>query len=117
MFLRVIVGVYLVISILFQFHCSFAAEALSGKDVFEKVKGPYGACNTCHPGGSSAGRWDSEFNEISADGDKKIPELKGIGKKKSTEQLEKIIILMRSKYKVPIKDEQIKALVKYVSSL
>ncbi|MBI3590048.1 MAG: hypothetical protein HY094_01560 [Candidatus Melainabacteria bacterium] len=95
----------------------FAESTLSGKDIFSKVKGPYGTCNTCHPGGSSAGRWDSEAKEISDDGDKKIPEIKGIGKKKSPEQLEKIIVLMRNKYKVPIQDDQMKMLIDYISNL
>ena len=93
----------------------YAEETLSGKDLFYKVKGPYGSCSTCHPNGGSAGRWDSEAKEISDDGDKPIPSLKGIGKKKSPEQIEKIISLMKSKYKVPIQDSEIKALVNYVS--
>ena len=95
----------------------FAQTKLTGKDIYYKVKGPYGSCNTCHPGGGTAGRWDSEYKEISSDGDKVIPSLKGIGKKKTPEQLEKIIVLMRSKYKVPIQDSQIKALANYISGL
>ena len=95
----------------------YAKETLSGKDIFYKVKGPFGSCSTCHPGGGSAGRWDSETKEISDDGDKLIPSLKGIGKKKTSEQIEKIISLMKSKYKVPIQDSEIKALVDYVSRL
>lgn len=94
-----------------------AEEITSGKDIFHKVKGPFGSCNTCHPNGGTAGRWDSEYKEISSDGDKVIPSLKGIGKKKTPEQLEKIIVLMRSKYKVPIQDSQIKALASYISGL
>ena len=95
----------------------YAEETLSGKDIFYKVKGPFGSCRTCHPGGGSAGRWDSEAKEISDDGDKVIPSLKGIGKKKSPEQIERAIKLVSTKYKVPVNDEQIKALVNYVSGL
>ena len=95
----------------------FAKNQLSGKDIFYSVKGPYGSCNTCHPNGGSAGRWDSEAKEISDDGDKVIPSLKGIGKKKSPEQIEKIISLMKSKYKVPVQDDEIKTLLNYVSGL
>ena len=95
----------------------FASEPLSGKDIFYKVKGPFGSCSTCHPGGGSAGRWDSETKEISDDGDKLIPSLKGIGKKKTSEQIEKIISLMKIKYKVPIQDRQIKSLIDYISGL
>ncbi len=95
----------------------YAQETLSGKDIFYKVKGPNGSCSTCHPGGGSAGRWDSDAKEISDDGDKVIPSLKGIGKKKDPGQIEKAIKLVSSKYKVPINDVQIKALVDYVSEL
>lgn len=95
----------------------YAEETLSGKDIFYKVKGPYGSCSTCHPGGGTAGRWDSEYKEISDDGDKVIPSLKGIGKKKDPEQLEKAVKLFSMKFKVPVKDEQIKALAEYISSL
>lgn len=95
----------------------FVHSALSGKDIFYTVKGPYGSCSTCHPNGGTAGRWDSEAKEISEDGDKVIPSLKGVGKKKTPEQIEKAIKLVSTKYKVPVNDEQIKALVDYVSSL
>ena len=94
-----------------------ASEPLSGKDIFYTVKGPNGSCSTCHPGGGTAGRWDSEAKEISDDGDKVIPSLKGIGKKKTPEQIEKAIKLVSTKYKVPVTDAQIKALVDYVSGL
>lgn len=111
--------VVLIIPILaLVFNSYYLAETnLSGKDIFYKVKGPYGSCSTCHPNGGTAGRWDSEFNEISDDGDKVIPSLKGIGKKKTPEQIEKAIKLVSTKYKVPVNEEQIKALVNYVSSL
>ncbi len=95
----------------------YAGETLSGKDVFYKVKGPYGSCSTCHPGGGTAGRWDSDAKEISEDGDKVIPSLKGIGKKKDPEQIEKAIKLVSTKYKVPVNNAQIQALVNYVSGL
>ena len=95
----------------------YAEETLSGKDIFYKVKGPFGSCSTCHPGGGSAGRWDSEAKEISEDGDKVIPSLKGIGKKKTPEQIEKAVKLFSIKFKVPVKDDQIQALAEYVSSL
>ena len=95
----------------------YAQETLSGKDIFYKVKGPNGSCVTCHPGGASAGRWDSDAKEISDEGDKVIPSLKGIGKKKSPEQIERAIKLVSVKYKVPVNDAQIKALIDYVSGL
>ena len=94
-----------------------AEEIKSGRDIFYSVKGPFGSCSTCHPNGGSAGRWDSEYKEISDDGDKVIPSLKGVGKKKTKEEIEKAIKIVSTKYKVPVNDEQIKALVDYVSKL
>lgn len=115
--LKLIFVLFIVIfSFTFIDRC-FAQTNLTGKDVYYKIKGPFGSCNTCHPNGGTAGRWDSEYKEISADGDKIIPPLKGIGKKKTPEQLEKIIVLMKSKYKVPIQDSQIKSLADYISRL
>ena len=104
--------------VLISFTRTYSAqETLSGKNVFYKVKGPYGSCSTCHPGGGSAGRWDNEAKEVSDDGDIIIPSLKGIGKKKDPEQLERAIKFISTKYKVPVNNEQIKALVNYVSGL
>ena len=104
--------------ILLTFTRGYLAEApMSGKDIFYNVKGLNGSCSTCHPGGGTAGRWDSENKEISEDGDKVIPSLKGIGKKKTPEQIEKAIKLVSIKYKVPVNDAQIKALVNYVLGL
>lgn len=94
-----------------------AEDNLSGKDIFYTVKGPYGSCSTCHPNGGTAGRWDSESKEISDDGDKVIPTLKGISKKKTPEQIEMAIKLVSTKYKVPVNEEQIKTLVDYVLKL
>ncbi len=116
-------NIYFIALIFLSVICSaissycLAENQLPGKDLYSKIKGPYGSCNTCHPNGGSAGRWDSEFNEISDDGDKVIPSLKGIGKKKTPEQLEKIIGLMKTKYKIPIQNSQIKSLVDYLLTL
>lgn len=100
-----------------SFGPCFANEPMTGKEIFYNVKGPNGACNTCHPNGASAGKWDSEYKEISKDGDRIIPSLKGIGKKKSPEQLEKGIKIVSTKYKVPVNETQIKLLADYVSKL
>ena len=104
-------------ALIFTTGFCLAEEIISGKDIFYKVKGPYGSCNTCHLNGGSAGRWNSEWNEISDDGDKKIPSLKGFAKSKSPEQIEKIINQMKIKYKVPVKDSQIKSLIEYLQTL
>ena len=103
----------------FYIYNSYAENSSpsSPKDIFYTVKGPHGSCNTCHPNGGTAGRWDSEYNEISEDGDKIIPSLKGVGKRKTPEQIEKAIKVVSTRYKIPVNDSQIKALVEYVSGL
>lgn len=115
--IRLLFTIWILIALL-SFSTSYLAQTnLSGKDIFYKVKGPYGSCNTCHPNGGTVGRWDSEYKEISDEGDKVIPSLKGIAKKKTPEQIEKAIKLVSTKYKIPVTDEQIKILVDYVSKL
>ena len=113
--IKAIFTIWLLIILVTFCRANLAKENLTAKDIFYKVKGPHGSCSTCHPNGGSAGRWDSEAKEISEDGDKVIPSLKGIGKKKTPEQIEKAIKLVSTKYKVPVNEEQIKALVEYVS--
>ncbi len=114
---RIIFVFYFLLISMFAISFYSAEEMLSGKDIFYKVKGPNGSCNTCHVNGGSAGRWNSEWQEISDDGDKKIPGIKGWAKNKSPEQIEKIINQMKTKYKVPVKDSQIKPLTEYLQTL
>ncbi len=117
MFIRLLLTICFLMILISFTTAYYAEETLSGKDIFHAVKGPHGSCVACHPGGGSAGRLDSETKEISDDGDKVIPSLKGIGKKKTPEQIERAIKLVSTKYKVPVNDAQIKALVDYVSGL
>jgi cytochrome c peroxidase len=96
---------------------SLLAKELTGKEIFYSVKGKFGSCNTCHPGGASAGRWDFENNEISSEDGKKIPSLKGIGKKKSPEQVERSVKLMIKWFSFKLADEEITKLAEYIVTL
>ena len=104
--------------ILFSFCLnSLFAKEMTGKEIFLNVKGKFGSCNTCHPGGNTAGRWDFENSEISADDGKKIPSLKGLGKRKNPEQVERSIKLMMKWFEFKLTDEQVTKLAEYVATL
>ncbi|MBI3591253.1 MAG: hypothetical protein HY094_07765 [Candidatus Melainabacteria bacterium] len=95
----------------------FAKSDLPGKDLFYNSKGKYGSCNHCHVGGSSAGRWNFETMSIDPDEGRKIPILKGIGKRKNQEQIERSIQLMKKLFDFKLTDEQISQLAEYLGSL
>lgn len=101
----------------FCFNNISAEENLAGKDLFYKAKGKFGSCNTCHPGGNSAGRWNFETSEIDPEEGKKIAVLKGIGKKKKIDQIERSIKLMKKWFDFKLTDEEISRLAEYVATL
>ena len=68
----------------FTFNCLLAKVDLAGKNIFYNLNSKNKSCNTCHPAGSSAGRWNLATQSIDPDEGKKIPSLKGIGKRKRT---------------------------------
>jgi len=95
-----------------------AAKDLPGKDLFYNSKGKYGSCNHCHlNGSSSAGRWDFEAEQIDQEEGRKIPALKGIGKRKDEEQIKRSIQLMKKMFGFKLTDEQISQLAEYVGTL
>ncbi len=93
------------------------AKDLPGKDLFYNSKGKYGSCNHCHVGGNSAGRWNLETQKIDQEDGKKIPSLKGIGKRKDEEQIIRSIQLMKKMFSFKLTDEQISQLAEYVGTL
>ncbi|GEM_PF-2380556 len=102
----------------FTFNYLSAKPDLAGKNLFYNIKGRNGiTCNTCHPGGSSAGRWDPVNQAIDPDDGKKIPILKGIGKRKSPEQIQHSIELMKKMSGFKLTDVQMEQLVEYVGTL
>lgn len=105
-----------VLMILFTFSGSYLAQTpTTGKDLFTNVKGPYGSCNTCHPAGGTAGRWDSAAKKVSKTEGKVIPSLKGIGKKAAPERLVVLTKLMKNTYKIPLTTEQVELVADYIA--
>ena len=102
----------------FTFNCLLAKTEPTGKDLFYNSKGKYGSCNHCHLNGlSSAGRWNFETQSIDPEEGRKIPVLKGIGKRKDKEQIERSIQLMRKLFDFKLTDEQISRLAEYIGTL
>jgi len=99
------------------FNNMIASGELPGKKLFYSIKGKYGSCNHCHTKGGSAGRWDFEYEEIDSEEGRKIPSLKGIGKKKDPDQIERSIKQMEKMFGFKITKEQRSQLVEYVGTL
>ena len=114
-FLRLIIFIFLITS---GINCLFAKQESPGKYLFYNSKGKYGSCNHCHLNGlSSAGRWNFETQQIDQEEGRKIPVLKGIGKRKNQEQIERSIQLMRKLFSFKLTDEQISQLAEYLGTI
>ncbi len=107
-------GLLLLLSLLANF--SSAKADLPGKTIFYNSKGKFGSCNTCHTNGSSAGRYDPTTGQISEDEGKKIPCLKGIGKRKEPDIIIKDIELMKKMFGFKLTNEQVKQLAEYIAT-
>ena len=94
----------------------FAKEDLPGKVLFYNAKGKFGSCNCCHAGGGSAGRFDPATGEIPEDEGRKIPSLKGIGKRKEIDQIQRSVESMRKVFGFKLTEEQVKQLADYVAT-
>ena len=111
--MRLIILIFSAFSII---QYSFAKEP-PGKYLFYNSKGKYGSCNHCHLDGTmSAGRWNFETREIDQEEGRKIPVLKGVGKRKDKEQIERSIQLMRKLFDFKLTNEQISQLADYLST-
>ena len=106
---------FLIFSLLF--HPTFAKSDLSGKYLFYNSKGNFGSCNHCHSLDGSSRRWNSETQSIDKEEGRKIPSLKGIGKRKEPEQIERSIQMMRKMFGFKLTDEQISQLVEYLGTI
>ena len=111
--MRSLLTTFIITLIIFN---SVAKCANSGKDIFYNSKGKYGTCNTCHTNGGSAGRFDISSGEVSDDEGKKIPSLKGIGKRKEREHIERDVVRMENTFGFKLSDFEIEQLVDYVST-
>ena len=101
----------------FYFNFLSAKTDLSGKDLFYNSKGKYGSCNHCHANGGSAGRWNFENEKIDEDEGRKIPVLRGIGKRKNQDQIERSIQLMRKLFSFKLTEQEISQLAEYLGTL
>ena len=102
---------------IFSSFITFAKSDLPGKYLFHNSQGKYGSCNHCHIGGASGGRWNFETQKIDQEEGRKIPCLKGIGKRKEQEQIERSIQLMKKLFDFKLTDEQISQLAEYLGTL
>ena len=115
--MKLFYSICIVLILFFIFNGLFAKD-LPGKYLFYNSKGKYGSCNHCHLNGlSSAGRWNFETKSIDQDEGKKIPVLKGVGKRKNQEQIERSVQLMKKLFDFKLTDEQISQLAEYLGTL
>jgi len=96
---------------------SFSKSDLPGKDLFYHSKGKFGSCNYCHSIDGSNRRWNSETKSIDQEEGRKIPSLKGIGKRKEPEQIQRSIQMMKRMFDFKLTDEQISQLIEYLGTL
>lgn len=115
--MKILFVVFLTFLIVFCFNYLFAKTELAGKELFYTIKGKYGACNHCHRDGNSAGRWNFEYEEIDPDDGRKIPSLKGVGKRKDHDQIQRSIKLMEKLFGFKPTDKQRSQLAEYVGTL
>lgn len=115
--MKVIYTLIFVFTFAFFFHYLFAKTELPGKQLFYNSKSKYGSCNHCHINGGSAGRWNFETQSVDKEEGKKIPVLKGIGKRKNQEQLERSINLMKKLFDFKLTDDQVSQLAEYLGTL
>lgn len=115
--MKILIVILLILFLSFCFNYIFAKTELPGKKLFYTIKGKYGACNHCHRNGGSAGRWDFEYEKISSEEGRKIPSLKGIGKRKDQDQIQRSIKLMQKLFGFKLTDKQRSQLAEYVGTL
>ena len=101
----------------FFFSFLFAKSDLPGKYLFYNSKGKYGSCNHCHSIDGSSRRWNFETQSIDKEEGRKVPSLKGVGKRKDQDQIERSIQMMRKMFDFKLTDEQISQLAEYLGTL
>lgn len=101
----------------FGFSLLETKASSSSKNTFYTSKSKHGSCNTCHVNGGSAGRWNFGTQQIDSEEGKIIPSLKGIGKRKSKDQIERAILHMKKLFNFKLTDDEIEQLVEYLATL
>lgn len=103
---------------IFSFFSHLPAKSdLPGKYLFYNSKGKFGSCNHCHSIDGSSRRWNSETQLIDKEEGRKIPSLKGVGKRKEPEQIQRSIQMMKKMFGFQLTDEQISQLVEYLGTI
>ena len=113
--MRLIYSIFILVFI-YNFY-AYAAEGLLGKDLFYHSKGKFGSCNYCHSIDGSNRRWNPETGLLDKEEGRKIPSLKGIGKRKEPEQIERSVQMMKKMFGFKLTDEQISQLADYLGTL
>ena len=108
---------FLLLAFSFLFYPLDAKSDLPGKNLFYHSKGKFGSCNHCHSLDGSSRRWNFETQSIDSEEGRKIPSLKGIGKRKEPEQIQRSIQMMRKMFDFKLTDEQISQLVEYLGTI
>lgn len=91
----------MVISLVLSNVLSSSANVQDGKKLFlTKKKGSIFSCATCHPGGGSAG--------------KGIPDLRGIGKRKTYDQIRRISEKFAKSNQIPLTKEELDDISKWL---
>ncbi len=114
--MKLFIPILFIVFFISTFSFLFAKD-LPGKDLFYNSKGKYGSCNHCHINGGSGGRWNFETQSVDQEEGKKIPVLKGVGKRKDEEQIKRSIQLMKKMFDFKLTDDQISKLAEYVGTL
>ena len=96
---------------------SHAQTNFPGKSLFSNSKGKYGSCNYCHSIDGSSRRWNPETGLLDKEEGRKIPSLKGVGKRKDQDQIQRSIKMMRKMFDFKLTDEQISQLAEYLGTL
>ena len=109
--------IFLILFILSYSNPISAKSDFPGKALFYNSKGKFGSCNHCHSLDGSSRRWNFETQSIDTEEGRKIPSLKGIGKRKEPEQIERSIQMMKKMFGFKLTDEQISQLVEYLGTL
>ena len=99
------------------FLISQAQTNFPGKYLFYNSKGKFGSCNHCHSIDGLSRRWNFETQSIDQEEGRKIPSLKGIGKRKDQDQIQRSIQMMRKMFSFKLTDEQISQLAEYLGTI
>ena len=115
--MKLFATVFVVILLVLCSDSLLAKNNLPGEVLFYNSKGKYGSCNYCHTTDGTTRRFNMETQKIDLEEGRKVPSLKGVGKRKDQDQIESSIQLMKRMFDFKLTDEQISQLVEYLGTL